>query len=708
MLKYYEEFPQSMKNETFTTCAPESVGLLKFRWLSLFAAALLTPSLFWIALDHRVWPWDQAWYGEQSVDSWYWLTHSIVKWVQPAPALQSFKPPALVWIGQFFVPLRHLFGSVELSLLVSTVLAQFVLLLVILKIGTVMSKESRLIAVTGVLFTAGALQFVRHTHEFFVEPLQAITVAWAFLVALRAHRWSRSRIMLHLAANFAFGLLVKASTPAYCWLPLLYCVFVMLRKRNDIPFSSEWKSRSFRAFFVVTCAGILICLYWYSLHISDVWQHVYAAASGEEALDYGSRDTIVNKLGVWIPIVLSCFFSPLLSWVCLAALGLAAYLVTRRGTDAWKKTLRSQPVTILAILQVAFLLFLFSSNIGVDYRYAYAMLPSLAIVIMAICKILPRTAIIALMLLCGARWAMVNYSSFSGEVFDNQSKALSAPHRDRTEFDELTRVVQLTATPGNLNNMIAVEYHWLNADSARFFAAKERLSSELRSNFISAGYAQKNLDAAMRRMEDFHVSHVITVAKDSTDPFPPYLNIVSRAILDKIEHDNRFTAAAMPSKKKILVFGFHPPQTDLAKIPPEIARAKLVQRGQSSLDTASNAAAKRVNNLRFFSVDKGTIYPCIGWAFDDLLKTTPDMLWLELTQTDNKQRYYWPVQRYDRPELAEALKIPSIKRSGFKCEPVNFVLPAGTYTTKLLQVEGDSAIVNDLNRYDASPTIVVQ
>lgn len=713
-----------MKRLTITIPVPESARLLKAVWGYLLAALLVAPSLLWIAEDHRVWPWDQALYGEVSVDSWYWLTNSFVKWLQTAADELSSKPPAIVWIGQFFVPLKGLFGSVEVSLLVFVVLTQFVLLLLLFRIGSILSQESRLVAATGVVFAAGSQLFVGLSHQFFVEPLQAVAVAWAFLIALQAPEWSKSRILLHLAANFAFGLLVKASTPAYCWPVWLYCLFVMLRKPGDIAFFSEWKSRSFRAFAIVTCTSVLLCAFWYLRHLSEVWQHVRESSSSEIALDYGARDTVVHKMGTWLHIMDQSFLAPYLVWACLIALGVASVLVWRGRRSRLQQGSRLPPIAILSIVQIAALLFLFSINISVNPRYAYGMLPCLAILFITAFTALPRKAIAALLLLCGVRWVIVSYASFSpGKVIGYQSEWLYEPQRDRTDFDELTRAVSMTSTIADRYNVIGVEYPWMNANSAAFFAAKNRLTTGVRSAYISIGYAQKDLDAAMRRIVDFHVAHLVTLAADSQDPSPNFLNLVSRGVVETIQRDHRFSRLPFPSKMGILVFEFHsdsstPAQTgaqpvlqpsELTLVPSGIARGKIEKRGHSSLDAVNSLSPQQDHFKRTFLVRaNGDMGSCTGWAFDDLRNSTPEEVWIELTNTETGQRYYWPTHRYDRPELAAAVKVPSVRRSGFNCQPVKYALPTGTYTTKVYQVDGGTAIVSDLNTYEPSPTIVVK
>ena len=655
-------------------------------------------------------------YGELSVDLWYWLTHSLAKYVQPGPAWQSFKPPAIIWIGQFFVPLRHLFGSVEMSLLFSILLTQFALLLILFKIGGIISKENRLIAASGMVFAAGAQQFAGLSHEYFVEPLQAVAVAWAFLIALKTPEWPKTRTFPHIAANIAFGLLVKASTPAYCLLPWLYCLFLMLRTRNQISTSSEWKARSSRIFLFATCAIVLLCGYWYLLHLKDVWQHVYESALGEVSLDYGTKDTIVNKLGLWLLIMGRTLVSPFLVWAGIAILGVTAYSVLRGGLAQWKQVLRS-PVVLLSIFQIAVMLLLFSMSINTDARYIYALLPCVAILFMVIGAAIPRGALLVLLLLCGVRWVMVNQESFVTKPTrttkmkpENQWVSLTAPHRDNTEFEELARVVHVTSIPSDRMNMVAVEYPWLNSESARFFAAKERLSTGVECIYTSAGYAQKDLDVAMRRIEDFHVSYVITVAKDlqDTNVNYSYINVVSRGMLERIEHDNLFTPVPFESNKGVLLYRLGFKVFDITAVPSQIAQAKIEQRGSASLDYANNALAKQVSNKRSFFANGGTISPCTGWAYDELLKSTPEEVWLELTHTRTGKHYYWPAERSDRPQLAAAEKIPTIVRSGYSCKNVNYMLPAGTYTTKIYQVAGGVAIVSALNRYESSPVIVVQ
>ena len=89
------------------------------------------PNIVWIALDQRVWPWDQAWYGQVSVELFYRLIHSRSGWFQEMISAFGTKAPGTAWLGQFFVPIGQIIGSMDTGLLVSIVATQFILWLLI-------------------------------------------------------------------------------------------------------------------------------------------------------------------------------------------------------------------------------------------------------------------------------------------------------------------------------------------------------------------------------------------------------------------------------------------------------------------------------------------------------------------------------------------------------------------------------------------------
>ena len=520
-------------------------------------AVFVLPSLVWIVRDRTVWPWDQAWYGEVSVDLWYWLGHSSRLWTREMLTGLYMKPPGIVWLGQFFVPLRGLFGSVETALLFSIVLTEFVMLVILLKIGQRMAPQSRLVPLGAVFLASSTQLFVGLSHQFLVEPLQGLAVAWCFYIALRSPDWPKARIAVHLASALVLGALAKATTPLYCLMPCAYCGYIWLRKPSGLDFATEWKSRSSRALVLVFGLTGILCSLWYIRNIRAVWQHVHDASFGDLALGYGTRDSVLNKLIVWSRIFDQSFLDPYLYWVCVAAILLAGgFALYRRARALPEHRLRVQPVAVLSVIQAGLLLFAFSLNITVEPRVLYAMLPCVVILLVQLLVFVPRIALVALLALGAAQWIVVNGASLGlTERLANQSQWLVALQADSSQYDELSRVVNLTSDVGERYNIVGVEYPWLNANSAAFFAAKERLKTGTRSYYTSLGYAEKDVDVAMRRIEELKTRYLITVSEKYQSE-PNFVNVVPLPVLERVRRDSRFTQCAFPSERGVVLFRF--------------------------------------------------------------------------------------------------------------------------------------------------------
>jgi hypothetical protein len=124
------------------------------------AGAVLSPSVAWVLEDRRVWPWDQAWYGEVSTDLFYLLTHAPHAWLSAMIGLMPSKPPLLCCLGQFFVPLAAGTGNVEASLLGFVVATQFATLVLVWVAAQGLAPDNRWAAIAAVLLAGSAPLFV--------------------------------------------------------------------------------------------------------------------------------------------------------------------------------------------------------------------------------------------------------------------------------------------------------------------------------------------------------------------------------------------------------------------------------------------------------------------------------------------------------------------------------------------------------------------
>jgi len=522
--------------------------------LSLIGAALI-PNILWIIRDRTPWPWDQAWYGEVSVDLWFNLTRSMVDWGRTMLTGMNLKPPGIVWLGQLFVPLGALGGSIESALLFSVLLTQAVTLYLIFQIGRTIAPKSYAVPALGVSIAAAAQSFVGLSHQFFVEPLQALAVAWTVLIMVRCSEWPAARIMLHLAGALLAGILAKATTPIYCLLPCLYIAFVLIRKPLLQGWRSELYSRSGRVLVISIVMAAPLTAMWYAVNLKAVWRHVRDSSSGEIALEYGARASVGTKLVVWLKLLEQSFLSPYVSWVVI--LVVAAGLVVRFAS-AGRRSLPSpvRATAVLSALQCGLLLLVFSMNDAVDARYMYAMLVFLAVIVMSICApVTSRAAFAAMFALCALQFIAVHRVVLGGAgVLPDQFEWLTKPHVDQTRYREVEGIVAITSTVAGRYNIVGVEEPWLNANTVSFFAAKHRLETGVRGYFTSLGYAEKNVAAARKRVEDLNLLYYITLDEPFQTTPPNFVNIVSLPMLKQIRIDPHFDQVPFPTANGVVIF----------------------------------------------------------------------------------------------------------------------------------------------------------
>ena len=514
----------------------------------------LIPNLVWIARDHTPWPYDQAWYGEVSVNLWFNLTRSLSGWLRTMLAGIDMKPPGVVWLGQLFVPLGSVFGSIESALLFSVIVAQALTLYLVFRIGRAIAPDSYAAPVLGVVFASAGQIFVGLSHQFMVEPLQALAVAWTVFIVIRCREWSAPRIVLHMAGSLFLGLLAKATTPLYCLLPFLYIGLVLIRKPLFLGWQDEWRNNSMRVLAFSVCVVGPLTAGWYAVNLKAAWRHVREASSGEIALQYGTRASVPAKLVVWLKLLDRSFLSPYLGWaVAIAILAGLAYRIARGGTRA----IPSGGIfaVVLSALQCALLLLIFSMNDAVDSRYMYAMYVFLATILMWACApITNRAVFLAAFAICALQLITVHRIALGAAgTASEQGEWLGTPHEDRSRYNQMERIVAMTSTkPGY--NIVGVEEPWLNANTASFFAVKRSLDTGVRSYYTSLGYAEKNVATAVKRVEDFKIMFYITLEERSQTVPPNFINIVSLPMLKHISEDPTFHPVPLASADGVLIF----------------------------------------------------------------------------------------------------------------------------------------------------------
>ncbi len=337
----------------------------------------------------------------------------------------------------------------------------------------------------------------------------------------------------------------------------------------------------------------------------------------------------------------------------------------------------------------------------------YALLPCLTIAFMQVCAFVPRYSVIALIVVGLVQWVSVQAAAFSPDYhLANRSEWLRPLQPDSTQYEEIAHAVRLMSKGSDHNNIVAIEEPWLNSNTLDFFAAKDRLIMGGRSFFVSLGYAQKDASAAFLRINEYHARYVITLAESFQNPSPNFINLTAMPVLKRIRQDHHFEEVPFSNRSGLVLFKVdRGPIPDSTFVPPAIAQSQVVKGGKAALDSINGSPASPDGSFVFVA---DGVASCDGWAFDDVRKSTPEGVWIELTQKQTGRHYYWHAQRYSRPALAESLKTPSVKNSGFRCDPVVYRLPIGPYAAQVYQIDGKSAIVNDFVAYTKSPRITVK
>jgi hypothetical protein len=462
------------------------------------------------------------------------------------------KPPLLVWLGQCFVPLGGLAGSIERALLAVVLIAHAAMLFWVYRIARLLVPGSVLAATAAVLFAAGGQLFVGLTHQFFVEPLAALDGAWAIWIALRAREWPTMRTTLHAAGAVTFGLLIKITAPLYFAVFLAYAACFAIRRTRTPGLFGELRRPSSLLLLIVDGGAVVAAALWYRMNWASVLEHARLSTKGEAALHYGFHASIPLKLVTWSRLLNQSFLAPALGPAFAAAAVLGLVGIFRAGKRLPALT---RDAAWLSALQIALVMLIFSTADSTEVRFLLPLAGCLATLFAALLSPVPfRAGIVAIATTCAVQWMVVNAACFSPVVpVGVRSAWLRIPQASSVDRDELTRAVQVTSVKEGRYQIVGVEYPWLNANSASFFAAKNRLRTGVRSYYTTLGYAEADEAAALRRVADFDPGFFISVQAEEQPSPPDFLNRTSLPVLRAMARDPLYTRVPFDSVRGIVI-----------------------------------------------------------------------------------------------------------------------------------------------------------
>lgn len=449
-----------------------------------------------IALNAAPPAWDDAWYLEVSFRLWNALKHSPAAFARAYLEAFRIKAPLIALTP---LPLYALFGAGERvavwANLPLAVLGAWAWSRAAAAWWRGHPRGRDAAALGGALAALTPLTFGL-SRLFFVETLLTALLglfAWRCAVADARDR-SEGRL---LGVLFGLGLLTKIT------FPLFAAGLIWPARRRLLP---HWKTAAL-------VAGA-IAASWYLENAPYVLGFAWSAGFGRIAHDYAGAGGLGARLNWLADIARNDFSWPLTA--AAAAVGAAAMLRGRRPDEGTKAALWSlAPVLV------------FAAGSNRDVRLVAPLLaPAALLAARAAVSFRPAAAraAAAAALLGAGLWVCAFQSVFAGP-----GAALTyngAPSADAGwDRSGLVDAVERAAGPDAVA-AVALEHRFLNANNLASLAASRGLGMK----FVSLGYAQDSLEAALIRLKDKDASALILVDGLPASEAPGFLNRVNAGV----------------------------------------------------------------------------------------------------------------------------------------------------------------------------------
>lgn len=527
--------------------------------IAIMSLCLIAPSLVWACIRNEIFAWDQAAYADNSIELWYTLAHHARLWPDRMfSVVWGQRPPAIAWIGQFFVPLGQFIHSIDCALLLSIVVTQFCTILLLISIGRELNKSHRVIWLLPAVIVASTNMFVAASAEYLVEPIQLLSTVFMYWVALKSRRFSFWQTVGFLLLASSFGVLTKASTPLYCFAPGFYALFNAWQAlRQEKAFSPQALVKHIKL-LSVSILAMLAATYWYVRNLAGCFEHVQESAWSDIAVQfYGRKLPILQKLAYWLHITNDRFFLLGFDWCCLALvlLVLALCVINHRYSNLTAVISGNRGIILACLVQVVAILFVHASNVNEETRYILSLFPALAILLTLIVSCYDKAAI-SYAFIC---LFLVQFVATHALLFTGKAPWTLTPYPfDSLRSEELARAAKLVSNmapyPQYGINICGVNYIWLSAASLNYYANKERLSSRQRTYFDDWSYKRvKRLDD-FRKVSDGPSFCFVSLEKAKQETPPDSYNVCDLAVLKNVQADKRFVRVPFASKIGIVIY----------------------------------------------------------------------------------------------------------------------------------------------------------
>jgi len=515
--------------------------------VSMLVAVIVLPSLVWCLYDRSVWAWDQSSYGDASLLLWSARRSGAWSWLQAMAHALASAPPLIVWLGQLFLPLRHLTGQFESALLLLNIAADVVILCLVNAITR--DLDGRLTdRMAAIMACGGSGIVIALCHEFLAETVVCAAAAFTMYACLKADRVSVLRSAALLTYAVSIGLLAKAASGLFL-APLLAYAAISSFLARDRPRPSA--SRFDAALAAFACFLALATIIWYAVNWPYVLERVINATIAKEVvLNYGSPVELGKKIRYWVPwLGLSISSFAWMSVTFAAVISSAIFMTLRRSYDrAASRWIRRtwEDGTLFAVVlagSVVATIVAFSLQINEDIRFLITTTPMVAVLLGWSLSVLRARLLSVIIIGCLAFNTAVNHLLSDGV---NPLHApfygyLHPPDLSGLDRKLLIEAIGGTCPPdvGDRWSIVAVSYRTLNANSASFYSAQKTFDLDRRCRYGGLVFAPTDFDAAIDKINAVAPPFVVTV-DTARQPPADFVNLLSKPVAEWLARNAKF------------------------------------------------------------------------------------------------------------------------------------------------------------------------
>lgn len=327
---------------------------------------LILPNLAYVLLHKSLFLNDDSQYGRAAVELWIFLVNHPLEWFYKILTIHSFRPPMLYLLGEFFVPIGHVFGSISIGLLVFICTLSFLSLWLMWAILDKLFRN-RLICIVGCLAMASSPLFMALSRLFMLEMLQILFVLAVIYLAIVAQGQNKQRLVLMLFLVVSTSFLIKASEFIFCLGPFTLIMVAIFKNKESLFNYSEWARRW--ALILITYVLFAIMLGWYTVNLESELNYLRHAVKWND-LTIPFNDRVLY----WLVSVQDCFFLwPVL--IMLACIMLFSLFVRRASS------VQVYQLVLVSVFQVLLFVVIQSMSTTGSHRFMFPVLPYFIVLI---------------------------------------------------------------------------------------------------------------------------------------------------------------------------------------------------------------------------------------------------------------------------------------------------------------------------------------